>query len=185
MNSQDIAAFFIRNGYFKVPSVLPSDLTSEVEMVLEREFSNGDVPTRLNASGQVCRIDSLIDRDPIFLQTLRHPTIISALTAILGPDIEILRDRHNQATLNKAGDIPFRLHRDVRHWSRPVVSLFVYIDEATTLNGCTHVVPGSHVLPYAALNRMMAAEHGPMSTTNLSISSGRSYPYQCRVVAFS
>lgn len=149
MSEPELAAFFIRNGYVRVPGVLPETLLAAIESVLEREFSACDPPTRVNAEGQVSRLDNLIDRDPVFLRALRHPPVIRVLTALLGPDIEVVRDRHNQAALNRAGDIPFRLHRDVRHWSRPVVSVFLYFDEATVLNGCTHVVPGSHFLPYA------------------------------------
>lgn len=149
MTDLKLATFFLRNGYARIPGALPSALIASVEAVLAREFAVAAPPARVNAAGQISRLDGLIDRDPVFLRVLRDPHVMRGLTGLLGPDIEVLRDRHNQVALNRAGDIGFRLHRDVRHWSRPIVSVFVYLNEATTLNGCTHVVPGSHLLPYA------------------------------------
>ncbi len=149
MREAELATFFLRNGYVRMPGTLPAPLMSQIEVALDREFSAKHPPARYNAVGEISRIDSLVDRDPVFLEALRHSRVASLLVALLGPDVEVVRDRHNQAALNRAGDIPFRLHRDVRHWSRPVVSVFVYVDDATVLNGCTHVVPGSQSLPYA------------------------------------
>src|SRR5689334_8744628 len=113
MAETDLAAFFLRNGYLRVPGALPSDLVEELQTVLDREFEAARPPVRVNSAGQLSRIDGLIDRDPIFLRALRHEHVSGALKALLGPDIELVRDRHNQATLNRRGDIPFRLHRDV------------------------------------------------------------------------
>jgi phytanoyl-CoA hydroxylase len=58
-------------------------------------------------------------------------------------------NRHNHATLNNPGDIPFRLHRDIQQWSQPLVAVFFYLEHATVTNGCTTIVPATHHLPYA------------------------------------
>jgi ectoine hydroxylase-related dioxygenase (phytanoyl-CoA dioxygenase family) len=171
MTDRDLATFFIRNGYLRAPGILEPERMGELEDVVERQFRAAEPPLRANAAGEVSRIDGLLDRDPVFLSVLRDPHVTGFVTAVLGPDVEVLRDRHNQATLNRAGDIPFRLHRDVRHWSRPIVSVFIYIDEASERNGCTHVVPGSHVLPYAGPQSCdgggtWADEHEPFEHLN-------------------
>src|SRR5690348_18078340 len=42
------------------------------------------------------------------------------------------------------GDKGLVCHRDQRGWSRPVVTVLVYLDNATLENGCLEIVPGSH-----------------------------------------
>ena len=39
------------------------------------------------------------------------------------------------------------MHRDVLQWSRTIVTVLFYLEETTVENGCTHVVPGTHLFP--------------------------------------
>jgi ectoine hydroxylase-related dioxygenase (phytanoyl-CoA dioxygenase family) len=145
----DRARFFAETGYLRLPETLPDALLAEAAEVVDSLFANPMPPVRENANGEVSRIDQLLDRDPVFLDVLHAAPLLGQLQAILGPNIEIARYRHNHATLNREGDIAPRLHRDIQHWSRGQVSVFVYLEPATVENGCTHVVPGSHRIPYA------------------------------------
>lgn len=149
MNDAKLAEFFQATGYLRVPEALPDTLVQDVRTKLEDQFVRAIPPFRTNRAGEVSRLEGLLDRDPIFLSVLRDPVVLDRLHMLLGPNIEVCRFRHNHATLNRAGDIPFRLHRDIQQWSRSLVSVFVYLEEATSLNGCTHIVPSSHTLPYA------------------------------------
>lgn len=144
-------ALFRQAGYQRLPDVLPAAVVRELRAAVGAEIVAGRRPCRVNAKGQIHRVDALIDRHPIFLDTLRRPEIAGPLQALLGPNIVVLRNRHNHATVNRAGDIAYRLHRDVFHWSRPVLSGIVYLEEATVETGCTHVVPGSHMLGFAGM----------------------------------
>jgi ectoine hydroxylase-related dioxygenase (phytanoyl-CoA dioxygenase family) len=145
----ELAAFFLREGYARLPGTLPVHLIENVRSVVDELFADPGPPNRVNEAGEVSRIDGLLDRDPIFLEILRTSFVVDPLRALLGPNVEVVRHRHNHATLNRRGDIPFRLHRDIQNWSRALVSVFIYLEAATVENGCTHVVPGSHQLPYA------------------------------------
>jgi ectoine hydroxylase-related dioxygenase (phytanoyl-CoA dioxygenase family) len=66
--------------------------------------------------------------------------------SLLGPNVEFIRNRHNHATLRLRDDGSARLHRDVLQWSRTIVSVLVYLEDSTMENGCTRVIPGTHIL---------------------------------------
>lgn len=140
---------FRSQGYLRLPTALPTSRVDALSDVVDREFADARGPFRTNSASEIARLDDLLSRDAVFIDTLREPAILRSLKALLGPNIEVSRHRHNHATLNRANDIPFRLHRDIQQWSRSLVSVFIYLDEATLDNGCTHLVPGSHLLPHA------------------------------------
>ncbi|MFF3686801.1 phytanoyl-CoA dioxygenase family protein [Streptomyces sp. NPDC002187] len=106
-------------------------------------------PLRVNAKGDACRLDHVLERDPVFLEALRSPAVSAPLEGILGPTVDVVRHRHNHATRNAPGDIPFRLHRDIQQWSQPLVAVFIYLQDSEIGNGCTTIVPGTHRVPYA------------------------------------
>ena len=95
------------------------------------------------------RISNLPDRDPIFREAITAAQVLDPLESLLGPNIEMLKNRHNHATLRLKTGRPERLHRDVLQWSRTIVTVIFYLEEATVENGCTLVVPGTHFLPGA------------------------------------
>lgn len=140
-------AFFLQAGYLRVPQTVDAPLLRRLNSAVDDLFSQPTPPYRVNERGEVCRIEGLIERDALYSEALRSEAVLSALRALLGPNIEIALHRHNHATLNRSGDVPFRLHRDVQQWSRGVLDVFIYLEDANSANGCTHIVPGSHVLP--------------------------------------
>lgn len=142
---------FRRVGYQRLPTTVPAELVQAMRDVIESEITAARRPYRVNDRGEIHRIDALVDRHPIFLEVLRRPEIVEPLQALLGPSIYLLRNRHNHATVNRAGDIGYRLHRDILQWSRPILTAIIYLEEATVDNGCTHVVPGSHFLGFAGM----------------------------------
>jgi hypothetical protein len=147
--NRDIASFFDVTGYYRSQSRIPDELVTRMRELIEGHLDGAVAPFRVNEHGEPCRIDHLIERDPVFLEALRSSAVREPMEAILGPTAEVMRHRHNHATRNAPGDIPFRLHRDVQQWSQPVVSVFIYLEDSNTENGCTTVVPATHRLPYA------------------------------------
>jgi ectoine hydroxylase-related dioxygenase (phytanoyl-CoA dioxygenase family) len=144
-----LAGFFDAAGYVKVPGRLPVPLVDRMRSVIDDHFARAVPPYRVNSSGEPCRLDALLGRDPVFLEALRHEFVAGALRQLLGPVVDVSHNRHNHATSNNPGDIPFRLHRDVQQWSQPLVAVFFYLEPTTVANGCTTVVPATHRLPYA------------------------------------
>jgi ectoine hydroxylase-related dioxygenase (phytanoyl-CoA dioxygenase family) len=41
------------------------------------------------------------------------------------------------------------MHRDMLQWTRNIVTVIFYLEESTVEKGCTHVIPGTHMLPWA------------------------------------
>ncbi|MGH9212490.1 MAG: phytanoyl-CoA dioxygenase family protein [Acidimicrobiales bacterium] len=142
---------FRHNGFLRLQHRVPANHVAAMREVIDREIARASPPLRRNDAGQVHRLDRLLDRSPVFLDVLRLPKVIDPLRSLLGPNLFVLRNRHNHATTNRPGDIPFRLHRDIVQWSRPVVTAIVHLEETRVDNGCTHVVPGSHLAAFAGM----------------------------------
>lgn len=140
---------FRQMGYLRISAGIDSEVIERMRSVILSGFENKIAPYRTNANGDIARLDQLLDRDAIFIDTLRSQNILDPLISLLGKNIEVTKYRHNHATRNAKGDIPFRLHRDIQNWSRSLVAIFIYLENSEIENGCTHIVPGSHLLPCA------------------------------------
>lgn len=146
--SYEQVRFFRHSGYIKLFHKLPEHVISTLKEVVKRHFDEKIHPYRLDKQGRIARLFNVIDRDPIFLQTLTSPIILDPLVSLLGENIELVRNRHNSASLNLRGTFSRRFHRDVIHWSRPIITVIVYLEDATVENGCTELIPGSQFLPF-------------------------------------
>lgn len=147
--STDQIRFFRDAGYLRLGVKLQDSFIDKMTSIIKAHFENKVPPFRVNDKGEIKRLDQLLSRDPIFLEVLRLPEILQPLQSLLRSNIEILKYRHNHATLNFFNDIPFRLHRDIQQWSRPVISVFIFLEDSLYENGCTHIVPTSQFLPFA------------------------------------
>jgi ectoine hydroxylase-related dioxygenase (phytanoyl-CoA dioxygenase family) len=80
---------------------------------------------------------------------IRHSAILEPLRSLLGQHIVFVTNRHNCAILHPSmgTEIP-RLHRDILQWSRPLVTVLVYLQDSSEESGCTQIVPGSHLIPF-------------------------------------
>ena len=74
--------------------------------------------------------------------------ILDPLEDLLGPGIVLTRNRHNHATLRLADHSGAYWHRDIMSWTRCIVTILIYLEPSTPETGCTHVVPGTHKLPW-------------------------------------
>lgn len=142
---------FRRTGFLRARGAVGPELVDRMRHVVLRDLNEKRQPFRTDADRNPIRLDAVSRRDPVFLEALRSPAVNETLGILLGPNVVLLQNRHDHATMNRRGDIPFRLHRDILQWSRPIVTAIIYIDDAPVERGCTHVVPGSHLEPYAGM----------------------------------
>lgn len=140
--------FFRNTGYLRLSEIVNNTHLDEMTRVIDLNINNKIPPYRVNKDDEICRLDQILDRSPVFLEVLRLPEILHPLISILGPNIEIAKFRHNHSTLNRRDDIPYRLHRDIQHWTRALVTLIIYLERSTVTNGCTHIIPTSQFLPF-------------------------------------
>ena len=139
---------FRHNGFLKLPHPLPQETVENLKTAIWTDLKNEVEPIVHSPDGQAVRISQLMDRStPIFRQVATSPPVLDPLESILGPNIEIVKNRHNHATLNLASKNTDRFHRDITQWTQPLATVIFYLEETHLDNGCTQLIPGSHLLP--------------------------------------
>lgn len=136
-------------GFVKFPRLLPATTVQALKDAISEDIEHATEPVVRNAEGRIVRLSNVLDRAPIFREVATSPEVIEPLTDLLGPNIELLRNRHNHATLRLPDPRAEALHRDVPQWSRGIVTVLFFLEESTAEKGCTQLVPSSHLLPWA------------------------------------
>jgi ectoine hydroxylase-related dioxygenase (phytanoyl-CoA dioxygenase family) len=143
----DQVRLFRHNGFLKLPTPLPKETVAALKSTVLRDINGAIEPVARDVEGRVNRISKLAARHSIFLETAGSKEVIQPLKSLLGPNIELVRNRHNHATLNRATTRTDSFHRDVAQWTRSLVTVIFYLDASTFEKGSTVVIPGSHLLP--------------------------------------
>jgi ectoine hydroxylase-related dioxygenase (phytanoyl-CoA dioxygenase family) len=136
-------------GFVKLPGVLPPATVQALLDAIWHDIDHEVEPVVRNREGRIVRLSNVLDRAPIFREVATSPLVLDPLEDLLGPNIEMLRNRHNHATLRLPDPRAEVLHRDVPQWSRGIVTVIFFLEESTCEKGCTQLVPGSHLLPWA------------------------------------
>jgi ectoine hydroxylase-related dioxygenase (phytanoyl-CoA dioxygenase family) len=140
---------FRHNGFIKLPTRLPEERVEALKAAVLKDMREEVEPVGRH-DGCVIRLSDLWSRGGIFRETIVCDEILDPLESLLGPNIEFVRNRHNHVYLrSKDSPASLEMHRDIAHWSRTLVTVLLYLEETTIENGCTHFIPGSHLLyPY-------------------------------------
>jgi phytanoyl-CoA hydroxylase len=146
--SREQVRFFRQTSYLRLVDAFGDRDVEVLTAELVTRFASAIGPVRRNSSGQVVRLSHAFERDPLFREVFTSPVVLAPLRSLLGPNVEFVLNRHNHVTVNDRESKSLRLHRDVLQWSRPIVSVMVYLEATSELNGCTHIIPSSHFLPF-------------------------------------
>lgn len=139
---------FRHNGFFKLPKRLPEETVADLKAAIWSDIEAAVEPVVRNpADEKVVRLSQVMDRAPIFRQVATSRQVLDPLASILGPNIEIVKNRHNHATLNLGSRNTDRFHRDITQWTQGLATVIFYLEETNLDNGCTQLIPGSHLLP--------------------------------------
>jgi phytanoyl-CoA hydroxylase len=139
--------FFRHSGYLKLPAGLPPATTEALLATVRTQLHAAVEPVKRDAHGRIVRLSRLWERGGLFQELLAGPALLDPLETLLGPNIELILNRHNHACLRLADDGTAYLHRDILQWTRSIVTVIVYLEPTTVENGCTWVVPGTHLRP--------------------------------------
>jgi phytanoyl-CoA hydroxylase len=150
--------FFRHNGFLKLPTRLPSETVTQLRETIWEHVKQEIEPVVRDKQGRVVRISNIWGRGAPFREALTSPQVLDPLECLLGANIELITNRHNHATLRIAGDGSYYPHRDVLQWSRTILTVLFYLEDTTVENGCTWVVPGSHLLPGRPSNSLAGDE---------------------------
>jgi len=151
---------FRHNGFLKLPEPLPAEMVSRLKETIERHIRDEIAPIVRDRQGRIVRISNLWGRAPTFDEALTSPVILDPLADLIGENIELILNRHNHATLRLAEDPGNYFHRDILQWTRSIVTVLFYLEDTNLENGCTWVVPGTHLLPGLATTTL--ADHEPV-----------------------
>jgi len=139
---------FRRIGYLRFENFFDEETMDVLRNEMDRHLQEKIPPFFADATGRAYRLNNLFDRSDVFKSVFKGVKLLDLLTALLGPNIEFVKNRHNHATMNTRMDTSFRLHRDNLQWTRNMVSIIIYLDDATVESGATHIIPGSQFLPF-------------------------------------
>ena len=140
-------------GFLLLPGMMPPALLAEFRHVHERlmslKYPDPSLPTpplvddRWNHEPGTRRIADLVSQDPLYDCTYTNPSVLAAVSHILGRDFK-LHSLNARDALPGSGIQDF--HRDGYHppGSCNLVNSAWLLDGFTLDNGSTRVIPGSH-----------------------------------------
>jgi ectoine hydroxylase-related dioxygenase (phytanoyl-CoA dioxygenase family) len=89
-----------------------------------------------------------LHRDPVFARFAHSAGVVERVAELVSPDIDVFL---SQFIFKTAGAWGQPWHQDSFYFpfepARPVVGVWLAVTEATLVNGCLHVLPGSHTEP--------------------------------------
>ncbi len=89
-----------------------------------------------------------LHRDPVFADLAHRPAVVDPVSELIAPDIDVFLSQFIFKTPGAWGQ-PW--HQDSFYFpfepARPVVGVWLAVTEATLVNGCLHVLPGSQAEP--------------------------------------
>src|SRR5690606_4977977 len=76
-----------------------------------------------------------------------HPVLLRAIEVLIGEKPKLVQDMAMMKPPHGGGEKPW--HQDMAYgrlaYDRPVIGVWIALDEAGLDNGCMHVIPGSHM----------------------------------------
>lgn len=139
------AVFFQAAGYLRVPRLLDMAQVERLRQIVNRTAEDAD-HKHVGRSPERTRIDQVVSFDSTYLEVATSDQVLDVLEPMLGPNIELVENRHNHVRIYRAPSTD-RLHRDILQWSRSILTVLVYLSDCTHLDSATRVVPGSHLWP--------------------------------------
>jgi ectoine hydroxylase-related dioxygenase (phytanoyl-CoA dioxygenase family) len=130
-------------------------------LILERVLSNQEIADlrsgseriqaereRIGGADRLAVIHNVTLLDPSFDRASRHPTMLAAVTDLIGPNLRLQHAKLNwkPPTVGK-GEVEW--HQDFPffpHTNYDLLACMFLLDDATPDNGCMRVIPGSHRL---------------------------------------
>lgn len=159
---------FHREGFLLLRQIFGGDELELLRLAADRVEADGITDrgdhhhyhTFPNGLKIYCRSEGMWDRDPIFPAAAAHPQLLEAVGQCLGHPFLPLAGAFTCKT--RFGKIPVPWHQDPPYGDpaqvhTPPVPHFaasVFLDQATTDNGCLWVLPGHHLAGHLELERL-------------------------------
>ena len=156
--SEEDLWYFNHTGYYLVPELLPGDLVERLNAVTDEQISGMIEPVVWEKSGtrepnDIRRLSKILSRDRAYLEAAVHPVVLNPLTSILGPNVELLMNKHNHIMVRPPGSEHVYWHSGEEPYHPTLITALVYLEESTLENGCIRIVPGSPRRPFQRVRR--------------------------------
>lgn len=150
--------YFRHTGFHRVRETLSDDLLDRLNEVTSRQVAEMLEPIvwedkEDHRPESVRRLSKILDREAVYLEAGTQPFILEALEGVLGPNIELLTNKHNHIMVRPAGSYPVPWHSGEEPWEPTLITALIYLEESTVENGCVRIVPGSHHRPFSHARR--------------------------------
>ena len=106
---------FRHSGFYCLPHTLPADLLQRLNDVTQEHIDALRPPlvweeSRRGRPEGVRRLSKILERDPAFMAASTYPPLLEALAAVLGPDVELLHNKHNHLMVRPPGSAEVEWH---------------------------------------------------------------------------
>ena len=166
MLSDEQRASWDEHGFFRIDGFAPASVCSAMlervtELVRnpEQAASVGAwiLPESNKAKEDVANPEEAVSKifrlhkDSVFADFAHSPEVVDLVSPLIAPDIDVFL---SQFIFKTAGAWGQPWHQDSLYFpfepARPVVGVWLAVTEATLVNGCLHVLPGSQTEPVHA-----------------------------------
>ena len=156
--SEEDIWYFRYNGFYRLPELLAGDLIDRLNDVTDMQISGLVEPiiwesTKSRTPTDIRRLSKIVERNSAYLEAASYPMVLDALQGILGPNIELLTNKHNHLMVRPAGSFPVPWHSGEEPYDHLLITVIIYLEESTLDNGCIRLVPGSHMRPFNRTRR--------------------------------
>jgi phytanoyl-CoA hydroxylase len=145
-----------REGYVVVKSVFGADdierVDQTIENISEQALASGKYDTILEVEPQslggkpvVRRIYNPFEQHPNFRALATDDRLLDRVECLVGPSIQIQHSKLNMKAARFGS--PVEWHQDLSyfpHTNTDLVTVLIYLDDATQENGCLQVIPRMH-----------------------------------------
>ena len=147
-----------QNGYYRIPATLPNALVERLNQVTDHHIQTMREPilwekTKARTPADIRRLSKILARDPVYMEAATQPLILDALESLLGPNIELLTNKHNHLMVRPSGSAAVPWHTGEEIYDPVLFTALIYLEESTIENGCIRIVPGSHQRPFRGAKR--------------------------------
>ena len=156
--SEEDIWYFRYNGFYRLPELLADDLIDRLNDITDMQISGLVEPIiweskQSRTPTNIRRLSKIVERNSAYLEAASHPIVLDALQGVLGPNIELLTNKHNHLMVRPAGSCVVPWHSGEEPYAHQLITVIIYLEESTLDNGCIRLVPGSHMRPFNRTRR--------------------------------